>query len=145
MSAAVRYGTRVAKPAPTPDETARRSAIARRASGRRKARALARLGREDFLAAQLAAVLTDLDDARIDGSWPAVAALHRRALDMREEIDALPPPPEEPSAMEQHDDAALMAIVVSALPGLPADLLDHLSDAIAAVRADRVPPPIPSE
>ncbi|MCA9494707.1 MAG: hypothetical protein KC621_32485 [Myxococcales bacterium] len=121
-----------------------RSEAARRSAGKRRAAKLSRLQRGEYLEALLASALEDVEAARVAESWQAVAALHRRALDYRDELDALPVEPPPPSAREQLDLVGVLTVIAEAMPEIPGDLLDWLEEVIHTVRAHRPPPPLPA-
>ncbi len=96
---------------------------------------LAALPTADYLRAQLEAALQDLDDAREDQSWQAVATLHRQANAMRADLDTATKPAG--TGAETMDDAALLELLLSAVPDLPDASFDRLEAAVALRRTGR--------
>ena len=93
---------------------------------------------EQYLREALAEAHRDLDLAREDGSWQAVATLTRQATILRAELDKLVSPtaassaPADPLANASDDE--VRAALVEAVRTMPESVLTAVEDAIAARR-----------
>jgi hypothetical protein len=107
----------------------------RRTSVRSSSARWADMSREDYLRAQLSAILKDIDSARDDESWTAVSALHGKARELRRELDEEKTPAATPA--EQLDDTALLELLLVSIPELPDAAFARLEDAVALRRTGK--------
>ena len=97
---------------------------------RKRKRQWARMGERTYVAEQLAQLHDDIDGARTDGSWQALAALYRQAMAMRERLDALDRAAAAADRGPELSQEELVRQLVEAVLHLPAALLEPVADAL---------------
>lgn len=91
----------------------------------------ARMGERKYVAEQLKQLHDDIDGARDDRSWQALAALYRQAMSMRERLDAI----DRASAVKEDADARLTGeqlvdAIIDEMERLPPGALERIADRV---------------
>lgn len=91
------------------------------------------MGDRKYYAEQLRQIHADLDGARQCGSWQALAALHRQAMQMRERLDEIDRERKRPAEAAMTEDE-LVAILVDAIRNISDTHLDLIEEEVVRRR-----------